>query len=288
MFIAERVFKGHEETWFEDQSIRQALVDLVETLKKQTDNTIAFRSQLARLLSTNAHDELLARLEKGSSYYSDLLAEHMGKVIRNNAILGRLSGTKAYREDLSELDAALMKKLSEIGKCVHVAQCILGGAEVTRNAAVEKALKDRRQVMLDLTGAYIATLPGVAPGKSGRVRKGKRSEPGYVRAPKRTKAEIGKTYDKTYELHKQGLTLEEVAKQRSLSKTTIEGHFAKGIAEGHVDIDKVMPVEFKEAIASWMREHIDQGLNAAQAHFDGRFDYGELRMVQAWIKKGDV
>ncbi|MBK7270954.1 MAG: helix-turn-helix domain-containing protein [Flavobacteriales bacterium] len=82
-----------------------------------------------------------------------------------------------------------------------------------------------------------------------------------------------------------GRTVEEIAKERGLSKTTIEGHFAKGIAEGKVDIEGVMPATTRDVIAAWMREHPEEGLNTAQAHFNGAHSYGQLRMVQAWLKK---
>ena len=59
----------------------------------------------------------------------------------------------------------------------------------------------------------------------------------------------------------------------------------RGIAEGSVDIDGLMPGEEREAIADWMREHPTEGLNEAQKNFAGRFSYGQLRMVQAWVKK---
>ncbi|HNU57717.1 MAG TPA: helix-turn-helix domain-containing protein, partial [Flavobacteriales bacterium] len=61
--------------------------------------------------------------------------------------------------------------------------------------------------------------------------------------------------------------------------------FARGIAEGAVDIEALMPAEERETIAGWMRENADKGLNDARANFGDRFSFGQLRMVQAWVKR---
>ena len=42
----------------------------------------------------------------------------------------------------------------------------------------------------------------------------------------------GETHLRTYELHKQGMSAEEIGRERSLSISTIEGHLARGIGEG--------------------------------------------------------
>ncbi|MFZ1692861.1 MAG: helix-turn-helix domain-containing protein, partial [Flavobacteriales bacterium] len=109
----------------------------------------------------------------------------------------------------------------------------------------------------------------------------------YERAPRRTKAEIANTYNVTYGLLRDGLTLEQIAQKRQLSKSTIEGHFARGIAEGEIEINGLMPEAERDLIADWMRENPAEGLNAAQGYFEGRFSYGQLRMVQAWVKLGE-
>ncbi|MBK8341693.1 MAG: hypothetical protein IPK99_17725 [Flavobacteriales bacterium] len=52
-----------------------------------------------------------------------------------------------------------------------------------------------------------------------------------------------------------------------------------------MNTEGVMPAPTREAIAEWMRGHPEEGLNAAQAHFNGAHSYGQLRMVQAWLRK---
>ena len=129
---------------------------------------------------------------------------------------------------------------------------------------LEKGLAAKRAAMVGEVRAWAEENRPKTSGKTGKKRK--RDEPGYERAPRRTKAEVGKTYDVTYDLHKEGLTLEEIAAKRSMAKSTIEGHFARGIAEGAMDIEGLMPEVERDAIADWMRENPKEGLNLSLIH----------------------
>src|SRR5690606_17817955 len=94
----------------------------------------------------------------------------------------------------------------------------------------------------------------------------------------------GETYFKTYGLLKEGKTFAEAAAERQLSLGTIEGHAAAGIAEGVVDIASVREDAGRDAIADWMRGNATATTQEARNHFGEQYSYGQLRMVQAWVK----
>ncbi|MBS1943874.1 MAG: helix-turn-helix domain-containing protein, partial [Bacteroidetes bacterium] len=75
------------------------------------------------------------------------------------------------------------------------------------------------------------------------------------------------------------------AAERQLSLGTLEGHAARGIAEGELEITAVMEDAVRDHIADWMREFPEKDTNAARAHFGEQYSYGQLRMVQAWLKR---
>mgnify|MGYP002364054448 CR=1 FL=1 len=276
--LAERVFKAHENTFFADTAIRQGLIDLVEDLKRESENTLKFRGQLMRLLAARADADLLARLEKGGTYYSDLLLARVKDLLRNKAVLERLTGTKAYREDLDDLDSALMRKLAAIGKAGHITQCILNNKEVTRHEGLEKRLHDKRQAVLEQVAAYMAEHHPVGKGKSGRVRK-KRGETGEEGKPQK-----GDSYKLSCTLFAEGLSIEAIAEKRGLTKTTIESHMAPGIRGGEVDITRILSKEDLERIAARIAEEPEANTKALHSHFNGAYSYGRIRMVQAWME----
>ena len=271
--------KDHPETaQFEDESMKTALKLFQEKLRSEEENTQKFRGQLIRLLHEDKRDELLVRIEKGGAYYGDMLQAQMKALFKHMAQAEMLSRTKEYTNALREIDGMLMKKISTIAKVGYLTTCILNGEEVKRRPEIEKGLTDKRAAMVGEVRAWAEEHKPRTSTKSGRKRKGTKGE-------KKEKPTKGSTYQETYALQKEGLTLEEIAAKRSMAKSTIEGHFARGIEQGTLDIGGLMPEAERDAIADWMREHKDQGLNAAQGHFYGRFSYGQLRMVQAWVKR---
>ena len=282
--------KDHPETaQFEDDSMKTALQVLRETLRAEEENTQKFRGQLLRLMMEDKRDELLVRIAKGGTYYGDLLQTRMKAHFQHMAQAEMLSKTKEYVAALKEIDGMLMKKIAMIAKVGYLATCILNGEEVKKRPDLESELTNKRVAMVTEARAWAEEHRPKASGKSGRTRKrrSESTEPGddsrTVDPPGRQKK--GATYETTYALVKAGFSLEQIAAERSMAKSTIEGHFARGIAEGALEIDGLMPAEERDLIADWMRENPTEGLNGAQKHFEGRFRYGQLRMVQAWAKQ---
>ncbi len=280
--------KDHPETaQFEDEGMKTALTRFQEKLRSEEENTRKFRNQLIRLLHEDKREELLVRIEKGGAYYGEILHAQMKALFQHMAQAEMLSRTKEYTNALKEIDGMLMKKVATVAKVGYLTTCILNGEEVKRQKEIEQGLASKRAAMVGEARAWAEEHKPKASGKSGRKRIRPNANDvsdgaGRVGSPTRT---VGATYATTYALHKEGLTLEEIAAKRSMAKSTIEGHFARGIAEGEVDIIKLMLESERDAIADWMRENPKEGLNSVAGHFQGRFGYGQLRMVQAWMKR---
>jgi len=290
--------KDHPETaGFEDESMKTALQVFLEKLRAETENTQKFRGQLMRLLQEDhrqvgadgKRDELLVRIEKGGVYYNNILQASMKALFQHTAQVEMLSRTKEYTNALKEIDGMLMKKIGTIAKVGYITTCILNGTEVQRKPELEKAITDKRAAMVGEVRAWAEDNKPKTSGKTGKKHKRRSGDDTPVDDTRNVdppgRPAKGSTYEKTYALRKEGLTLEEIAAKRSMAKSTIEGHFARGIAEGAMDIDGLMPDAERDAIADRMKENPKEGLNGAQGHFDGRFSYGQLRMVQAWVKK---
>lgn len=277
--------KDHPATaQFEDETMKTALQVFHDTLRSEEENTQKFRGQLMRLLMEGNRDELLVRIEKGGAYYGDMLQVRMKALFQHMAQAEMLSKTKEYVSALKEIDGMLMKKVATIAKVGYLTTCILNGEEVKRQKEIEDGLAAKRANMVGEARAWAEENRPKASGKSGRTKKG-RSNSAEVSDGDRGRPAKGATYETTYALVKEGFTLEQIAAERSMAKSTIEGHFARGITEGVLEIDSLMPAEERDLIADWMRENPKEGLNGVQKNFEGKFSYGQLRMVQAWVKK---
>lgn len=288
---AEWVQRDHTETnEFEDESMKTALTRFREQLAREEENTRKFQGQLLRLLQAGDREALLDRIRRGSDYYGALLTDRMKDLLQHLAQVEQLSRTKQYSESLRELDGMLVKKLAQLAKASHITTCILNGEEVSRVPDLEKRIASQRTAMVEEVRNWAKEHAPETTRKTGRKRRRSDEEgwevpetPVARKAPKEKRLK-GETYLKTYVLIKEGRSLADIAAERSMSLSTIEGHAARGIAEGIINIDALMPAEERETIADWMREHPDKGLNDARSEFGDRFSFGQLRMVQAFVR----
>jgi hypothetical protein len=210
----------------------------------------------------------------------------MKALFRHMAQAELLSRTKEYTNALKEIDGMLMKRIATIAKVGYITRCILSGEEIQRQKEIEQGLAAKRAAMVGEARAWAEEHR--PKGKTGKRRKRKTDDaaPGEdTGIESQGRPAKGATYATTYVLVKEGLTLEQIAQKRQMAKSTIEGHIARGIAEGEIGIEGLMPDSERDLIADWMRENPSKGLNEAAGYFEGRFGYGQLRMVQAWVKR---
>ncbi len=282
--------REHDGDEFEDVSMKTALTRFAEKLEKEAANTRTFQHQLVRLLQGDERDTLLERVEKGSSYYGTLIRENMKDLLKHLAQVEQLSRTKEYAAQLREIDGMLVKKLAMIAKAGRVTACILKGEDIKPMPELERDLSAQRTAVIAEIAHWAAENKPKATTKSGRKKASRTEEGMFVTKKKKGegKAEKGETYRKTYALLKEGKDLLTVAALRQLSLGTIEGHAARGIGEGEVEISTLMEDAVRDTIADWMRENTDKATNDARAHFGEKYSFGQLRMVQAWLKLEDA
>ena len=302
---AEYIQKDHDEIGqFEDEGMKTALQRFRDRLRTEEENTRKFQGQLVRLLHENDRSTLLQRIAKGADYYGGFLRDAMKELLQHLAQVEMLTRTKQYADALRELDGMLVKKVASIGKAAHVTTSILEGREVTRDAEEERKLAADRSAIVEGVKAWAAEHVPASSLKTGRRRKrdaewdpaeadeymerslSRKRKPKADGEPKAPKIK-GETYLKTYVLVKGGKSLEEVAKERGLSLSTIEGHAARGIGEGILEIEGLMSAADRDAIADWISENPDKNSGEIRAHFGDRYSYGQLRMVQAWLKRSE-
>lgn len=125
----------------------------------------------------------------------------------------------------------------------------------------------------------------VAPVKKVKVNKEK---------PKKEKKEelrddTGKklnTFEYSYWLYKQGNTVEQIAEKRKLNPVTIEGHLARYVASGDIDVHEFVDADTLQMVEAYCMEHPEEkALKPIFEHFDAKIPYGVLRMAIAAIRK---
>lgn len=93
------------------------------------------------------------------------------------------------------------------------------------------------------------------------------------------------TYELTRQLLEQGLSLEEIAKERGFVLTTIEGHVARFIKDGEYSAKDFIDKEKYDEIVDYFESTGDKSLGVAKDVLGDDFSYGEIKMVLAELEK---
>ncbi len=88
----------------------------------------------------------------------------------------------------------------------------------------------------------------------------------------------------SYELFKSGKTVEEIAKKRALTSSTIESHLAYFVKLGELDVFQLIRKEKLEKILDYFKKAEDKSFGVAKAHFKDEVSYGELRMAMSYLE----
>lgn len=94
------------------------------------------------------------------------------------------------------------------------------------------------------------------------------------------------TFECSYKLYNQGNTIEQIAEKRGLNQSTIEGHLARYVASGDIDVHEFVDGDTLQKVESYCMEHPEEkALRPIFEHFDAKIPYGVLRMAIAAIRK---
>jgi len=140
-------------------------------------------------------------------------------------------------------------------------------------------LKSRAKLVLSLPASDERRAP--TAGRAGRD-----NEEARRRRRQRTVRE-GSTYETTRQLWKQGLTVEEIAKERNLEMSTIASHFERLIEAG-MDIDLRPMLPPAEKVAEIRRALTAAGvspLSQVKELLGDDYSYFEIRIVQVFLRQ---
>ncbi|MEO6188314.1 MAG: helix-turn-helix domain-containing protein, partial [Ginsengibacter sp.] len=102
-----------------------------------------------------------------------------------------------------------------------------------------------------------------------------------------TKSGLGDSKIISFNLFKEGKSVEEIAKQRNMTIGTIEGHLSTFIANGEIKINEIVLPEKQLLIKEAVKIHGRESLKVIKENLPEDISYGEIRMVLAAAKLDD-
>lgn len=100
-----------------------------------------------------------------------------------------------------------------------------------------------------------------------------------VEAEKEVKQAGLSSQETSFELFKSGKTIPEVATERGMAVSTIEGHLAQFVGTGELQLDQLVDPQKSKAILKYIEEHKPRGMNDIRAGLGNDFSYSEIRFV---------
>ncbi len=102
-------------------------------------------------------------------------------------------------------------------------------------------------------------------------------------ATPKKKKEKGETYEETLKMFETGMSVKQIAEERKLTESTIEGHFAKLIKQGKLDVHKVIDKDKLNAIFDAIENTPEPTLNNLKTKLGNDFSFGEIKMGLAAV-----
>lgn len=106
----------------------------------------------------------------------------------------------------------------------------------------------------------------------------------FSQEPEKAKVSKQPTWMITLELFKTGLTIAEIAKERSLVESTIESHLAQAIGMGELTVEKVLAPDRIKVITKKLDGKKVSSLTYAKNLVGNDVSFGELKMVMASLQ----
>ena len=167
-------------------------------------------------------DEFLERVKRSAPYFEESIGTVFGNSLNLAADIktGNKQAMSRFTDSLTETRQAVLSRRYLLARIAE------------QGFSIATYLHEKQYSMLD------AIDEGTIKPK--RERKPKKEKP--KKEPKE------KTYNITYQMFRQGLKPEEIAKERNLTVGTIIGHLARFIPTGEVTLSDLIPQEHQDAI----------------------------------------
>ncbi len=237
----------------------QELIERTEKLKNQANKFASELNSIIELSQPGWKETLIKRTKDAQGYFTPILKEMSSSVFANIELLKDEKKVKQYIEELAKLEMIFFEQTKKVQKAVGLCEAIINGEEYTKDN-IQQILKDNpRDEKVEMVV---------------EVKK----RPKKIKGEKKEKID---TKQLTFDLYKEGKTIEQIAAIRNLSIGTIEGHMAHYIHLKLVKITDLMPQEKVKAIIDMYNSSDVGTVGQLKGKLKNDYSFGEIKMALA-------
>lgn len=283
-YLYEHVFSYSKD---EKRSTKQThlprAVKLQQELMALKVNADKFLKQIERLFISGNADSLnllLTRTEAAANYFIPPLTEMSKSIFDLIEVVKTEKQTKEYLVELFDLEAMFYEQLKKINKAKAMLTAAANGKELTKDDVM--ALYNLAHREEQIKKAY--TMPNKEEFKAP-------SEEFYSRPKAKKTAKVPKedTKEITLALFREGKTLAQIAAERKVTQSTVEGHLAHFVAKQEVNAADLVPAKKLNAIIAAIVKLKSIKMNEVRAHLGNSYAYGEIKIaIAAYLAEGNA
>lgn len=105
----------------------------------------------------------------------------------------------------------------------------------------------------------------------------------HEKIPKRERKAKIDTKAKSFRLYKEGKRVDEIAKERNLTQSTIEGHLAHYVSIGEIDIKELVSPEKIRSIEAAAKSFNGTSITPIKEKLGSSISFSEIKLVLAWL-----
>ncbi len=248
------------------------LVDVSENFRNYIENN--FRSA--------NHEAVTEKIDGAKNYFIKQLEAFGSSLYLQLAMVSKAKKSKTYFNELLEIEEQFLLFLRKINNCHALVLAFTKGSTLDKSLLDENFVARYRERMLAQTKELIAQKsPALIAEENDAIELAL----GSKKKKKSDKPEKIPTTEITFQMWKEGKTIEEIAAIRLFTTSTIEGHFEKLIAEEKVDIGDVMEkATFDKIMAAFDAIPDAESTKPIKEILGDEISFGQIKMVMGYRK----
>lgn len=255
---------------------------LLKDLTEVKANASKFLAQIQRMYEVKTEKGMTALLERtiaAENYFNPLLVGFSKRIFERMELVKLDKQVTAYLTELLEMEALFYDQFKKIRKATALLNATINGAEFTK--------KDVNALLSQAERAAVMEKVFAVPGKLDFTAKKAKSTKTKT-AVKKEKAPKVDTKEVSLELHKEGKTIAEIARDRKMVVGTIEGHLAYYVAKQEIAAKDIIGSKKLDKILKTIRELKTMQMNPIREHLGRDYSFGEIKIgLAAYLAEGE-
>ncbi len=246
------------------------------TIESVLDPSKKFIIQLNKIFANETVDliHVSERIQAAIGYFFKPMDDLVFEILWKIEEVKRAKKAKAYFEELSELEELQSKAVLRLMKAKLLIETVMAGEAISKEKLssdeIKKYLSRKKEA---IQNQFKATHVNLIEDDADVDR--------YISKKKDKKEPKKSTVEETFNLWIAKHSIEDIAKIRTLTVNTIQGHLVKLIQDKRISISEILPQDTIDELAEAFKYYKEESLTPMKEQFGDKYSWEELRMFKA-------